>query len=420
MYLNDLNRTEKYKILKTQSILDKQFSVNISETSSLDELYELYENLVEDNQNLESLEYNLESNPQYTRNLLMMENIKLLIESKENVSYDRTYENVLGNLVEYIGNSLNTKEPIGINEALDMYSQTKHKQYDENVLRSVLEQFFFDVLPENDDDYMDIDPKRPFSNIDPDTRKAADELLRKMRTQKQPKGSQKYSKDDLTKAKQAARKRAKKQLRKYKPSMMSKLKNVFGMGESPLNGKISMKENYVKKLRALLENEVEQAEVLIAAKGFAQELQGMIEKIGRLQNEDLGPVTSRMRETFGNDMADNFNHEMDSLLQEILDNLKTTQTRISTSVSDIANGQMPSMANDMSADLELDTPVGDADLELDVPVDDEFAGDDSAAGPEDELLGRSKKEESIRNLRNKLAETKKLIARAKKLKENKS
>ena len=56
-------------------------------------------------------------------------------------------------------------------------------------------------------------------------------------------------------------------------------------------------KNLVKNLRRLLETEVSQAEVMMAAKKFAEELQEMVEKIGRLQNEDLPPVTDQMRET---------------------------------------------------------------------------------------------------------------------------
>ena len=178
-------------------------------------------------------------------------------------------------------------------------------------------------------------------------------------------------------------------------------------------------QNYVKSLRSLLESEVEQAEVLIAAKGFAQELQDMIEKVGRLQNEDVGPVTDQMRDTYGNQMAERFNEEMDGALQEILDNLKVTQGRINSAVNDIAEGRIPSGHSDMdSMDDELD-PMGDEldpmGSELDPMGDelDDFGGDAAAAGPIDEPLGRgmkeSKRDKKLRSLKIKLAEAKKIF-----------
>lgn len=179
-----------------------------------------------------------------------------------------------------------------------------------------------------------------------------------------------------------------------------------------------LKENYVKTLRNLLESEVEQAEVLIAAKGFAQEMQSMIEKVGRLQNEDLGPVVDQMRETYGNEIADSFNRQLDSALQEILDSMKSTQAVMNNAVNDIANGAVPSdelgMGMDMDGDdmgLDAELPGDDLEAELD-DMEDEFGGDDAAAGPVDEPLGRAKKESMI-NMAKRLKEAKQMLAAAK-------
>lgn len=192
------------------------------------------------------------------------------------------------------------------------------------------------------------------------------------------------------------------------------------------------KQNYVKKLRNLLENEVEQAEVLIAAKGFAQELQDMIEKVGRLQNEDVGPVTDQMRDTYGNEMAESFNEEMDGALQEILDNLKVTQGRINNAVNDIADGKVPRKTTDMDSmggmdDMGSEIPGmdefgGEMDPLADPEMDDlegldDFGGEPAMAGPEDEPLGRgmkeSKDQKRLRMLQKKLVETRRMVKKMK-------
>jgi hypothetical protein len=70
---------------------------------------------------------------------------------------------------------------------------------------------------------------------------------------------------------------------------------------------------------------------------------------------------------------------------------------------------------DLDVDAELDVDDLDADVELDMEPGDELGGMDAAAGPEDEELGRAKKE-SVEQLRKKIVEMQEKIARAKKRK----
>ena len=186
-----------------------------------------------------------------------------------------------------------------------------------------------------------------------------------------------------------------------------------------------MKEGYVKQLRRLLEAEVEQAESLIAAKSFSQELQDMVEKLGRLVNEDLPAVSEQMRDAYGADVATSFEDSVGSTLSNVMDTLKSSKQELDNSVSTIADGGMPSATTDMDdfgAEGDLDTDVDDADLDTDVDLDldtadleggDELGGMDAAAGPEGEELGRAKKE-SVRRLQKKIVEMQAKIARAKK------
>jgi hypothetical protein len=185
-----------------------------------------------------------------------------------------------------------------------------------------------------------------------------------------------------------------------------------------------MKEGYVKELRKLLEAETDQAESLIAAKSFSQELQDMVEKLGRLVNENLPAVSEQMRDAYGSDVATGFEDQVSGTLNTVMDSLRNSKQEIDNSVSTIADGGAPQAANDMEnfsdeelggefdadADLELD---GDVELALDDELPgDEFGGDDAMAGLEDEPLGRAKKE-SIRILGKKLIETKAKLARIK-------
>jgi hypothetical protein len=189
-----------------------------------------------------------------------------------------------------------------------------------------------------------------------------------------------------------------------------------------------MKESYIKELRSLMENEVEQAGVLMAAKGFSQDIQTMIEKLGRLMNEELGPVVDNMRMAYGQQQAESFGQAMRTDMQNIMDTLITVKENIDDAVDELAAGQVPSMKNDMDGDVEgMDSEgfggeedmgdVADVDQSLDQIADD-FGGDEAVAGPEEDPLGRPQKE-SVEFLKNQLVEMRKKLDKAKKLKERK-
>lgn len=186
------------------------------------------------------------------------------------------------------------------------------------------------------------------------------------------------------------------------------------------------KENLVKNLRRLLETEVSQAEVMMDAKGFAQELQEMIEKIGRLQNEDLPPVTDQMRETYGTQSASDFQTVIYGALQSVMDALYTAKGQVDDSVTRMAE------TGQFSAGIDMEKPVDTGDqMDLD-NIGTEPAGEMPALPPpegeegEEEMdmgieepVGREKKKESIERLEQTILEMRKMVLRARKLKEAK-
>lgn len=187
---------------------------------------------------------------------------------------------------------------------------------------------------------------------------------------------------------------------------------------------IVMKENLVKRLRTLLETEVSQAEVMMAAKGFAQELQEMIEKIGRLQNEDLPPVTDQMRETYGTESASGFQTQIYGALQSVMDSLYSAKSQVDDAVSNMASTGQFDAGTDMDKDMGLDAdPMDEPEIAMDPDLDnieadlDAEAGDEFGADDSEEPLGRAMKEAAIQR---KIVEMKKILEKARKLKEAKS
>jgi uncharacterized protein (UPF0335 family) len=156
---------------------------------------------------------------------------------------------------------------------------------------------------------------------------------------------------------------------------------------------------------------------MMAAKGFAQELQEMIEKIGRLQNEDLPPVSDQMRETYGADSAMAFQTQIAGALQSVMDSLYAAKSQVDDAVSSMALTGQVTAAVDMDKDIDAAADVAmDADLdnigdEIDA-LPDEFGADAS-----EEPLGRAKKQESVEKMEKKISEMKKLVAKARNLRE---
>ncbi len=184
-----------------------------------------------------------------------------------------------------------------------------------------------------------------------------------------------------------------------------------------------MKEGYVKQLRRLLEAEVEQAESLIAAKGFSQELQDMVEKLGRLVNEDLPAVVEQMRDAYGADVATGFENSASQTLNGVMDSLRTSKQEIDNSVSAIAGGQAPAASsdmedpalNDVEGGMDAGLEGGDEDLDLDLDLD---LGDEEGLEAGDDLdieepLGRAQKESVNKKaaLKKRILETQAKIAR---------
>ena len=193
-------------------------------------------------------------------------------------------------------------------------------------------------------------------------------------------------------------------------------------------------ENFVKDLRALLESEVEEAEIVIATKGFSKSLQEMIEKIGRLQNEDLPPLADQMRQNYGNAEAHAFHEKTQLTLQHVLDALYESKEQIDNAVQEMARGNlefnvdmdldtengedmgMPGDDMDMDVDADLDVDMGAEEPEgelADIEQDLEDVGIDS---DEEKALGRPRNESAKKILAAKIAKLEESLAKRKQAK----
>ena len=150
-------------------------------------------------------------------------------------------------------------------------------------------------------------------------------------------------------------------------------------------------EEKVSEIKQLLEQEVEKAEIVIAAKSIVDELQNMIEDLGKLQNDELGAIVDQMSYQFGGDEAASFNTAVATQLDTLLSSIKASKEAVNNEVLKLT-GEAPA-TSDMSA---TDSDLGDMGTDIEEPVeleptDDLTGADDAASGPEEEPLGRAKK-----------------------------
>lgn len=141
----------------------------------------------------------------------------------------------------------------------------------------------------------------------------------------------------------------------------------------------------------ITEGEVENAELVLAAKDMVDRVQGMLEDIGKMINEDLPPLTDAIRDEMDSSTADSFNSSMNTALQGLLDNLGTARTGVDEA-SRILVGETPAepMGDEPGEVTAPDAEMG-TDPTLDAEGGDDFGAADAAVGGE-EPMGRERAE----------------------------
>lgn len=141
--------------------------------------------------------------------------------------------------------------------------------------------------------------------------------------------------------------------------------------------------------------DLNQAEVLLAAKQLADDLQKMAEDLASMQVEELMSITNAMKEEVGTAEAEAFNAAAESAIAGALESVKAANASVANAVLAAQGQPVDDMSMDdgmggMGAEPEMggDMEMG-AEPEMD--MDDEFGGADAADAMSDET-GREMKE----------------------------
>lgn len=151
--------------------------------------------------------------------------------------------------------------------------------------------------------------------------------------------------------------------------------------------KKDVKESIVPRKR-LMEDELSQAQAMLAAKDMVDSLQDMIEEVSKMLNEQLPPLTDSIRAAIGGTEADTFKASASSTLSSLLTTIQTNRDAMDQAVRTLSGEgaavTVPGAAAPAPGDMG-----GEETLDLDMS-DDDFAASDAAAGG-DLPLGREKR-----------------------------
>lgn len=141
----------------------------------------------------------------------------------------------------------------------------------------------------------------------------------------------------------------------------------------------------------LTEGEVSNAEVLLAAKDMVDSIQDAIEKVGKMQNEQLPQLLDSIRDQLGSEQADGFKNAVGTTLETLMSQLQAARGGVDNGVrilSGEAVDQPMSMGGAMGGAMP-EMPV-EPMSDLDADETDGFSATDAAVGGAEEL-GRERR-----------------------------
>jgi hypothetical protein len=183
---------------------------------------------------------------------------------------------------------------------------------------------------------------------------------------------------------------------------INNIKKSFGAHTAEKNAKymelMLVKEGLDKWLsseQGLFESELGRSEAVLAAKDIVDSVQDMLEKISKIQNEQVPALIDTIRDQIGSEQAESFKGAISPLLADLYQSLSTARESSDTAVRQLS-GEQVQAPMDMGADQGLDAgeaPGLDSDLDADLggePEADGFDATDAAVGGEEEL-GRERR-----------------------------
>jgi hypothetical protein len=155
-----------------------------------------------------------------------------------------------------------------------------------------------------------------------------------------------------------------------------------------------MQEN---RTQYITESELAKSEAILAAKDIVDSVQDMLEKISKMQSEQMPALLDTIRDQIGTEQAEAFKTSLTPLLTDLMSQLTSARETADTASRQLAGEQVAQpMDMGMGGGMPGEAPAAPAapaappsDLDAE-PMGDEFAATDAAAGGVEEL-GRERR-----------------------------
>ena len=146
---------------------------------------------------------------------------------------------------------------------------------------------------------------------------------------------------------------------------------------------------------ALLESEVQQAQVVLAAQDMVDQIQKMLEDVTAMQFKDLPALVDQIKTQIGVNEASQFNDQTNSTLGTLVENIQAAKGGLEQAMSGLTGqapvvpGEAPEEAGAELGGEELPDELG-GEEEGELPLPAELGGEEEEGGPEGEL-GRARR-----------------------------
>ena len=141
---------------------------------------------------------------------------------------------------------------------------------------------------------------------------------------------------------------------------------------------------WINEHRQLNEGEMGKSEAILAAKDMVDSIQDMLEKVSKMQVEQMPALIDTIRDQIGNEQADAFKNSVGQLLSGMLDSMTQAREQADGAARQLAGEQMAPTGMAMPGAPMPSGPEVGPTSDLDQGGD-QFGASDAAAGGAEEL-----------------------------------
>lgn len=144
----------------------------------------------------------------------------------------------------------------------------------------------------------------------------------------------------------------------------------------------------VKDEQIVVESETAKSEAILAARDIVDSIQDMMERVGKMQNEQMPALLDAIRDQISSEQADGFRSSVGPLLDTLAQTLQSSREQADGAARALA-GEQVAQPMDIGGEPAGELPPAESP-EMAAVSADEFAATDAASGG-DEELGRERR-----------------------------